>query len=260
MDSRSVEMVMEDMPHSDDIIAVVTQRLQGDSDIAVRQEAKALLAQFAAEPAQSVNEIDRRMLDKRYSWQRMNMPRSFLRNVHRVRGQDDGVAEVGWRSFARQKLQPLDVSTDESDLAGPDLNHAGAQRSGDGVAALVVAESGRQVALVAKESHGNRSEVDEAETGPSLLYQREASTLPVARQAMPSRNEAEQSRGEDRSKRRPNSTDGDARAKGRVFGGALRREGQRNGKDYAWTFADYEVTQSQVIRKPCLRVIANLRL
>ena len=260
VDSRSVEMVMEDMPHSDDIIAVVTQRLQGDSDIAVRQEAKALLSQFAAEPAQSVNEIDRRMLDKRYSWQRMNMPRSFLRNVHRVRGQDDRVAEVGWRSFARQKLQPLDVSTDESDLTGPDLNHAGAQRSGDGVAALVVAESARQVALVAKESHGNRSEVDEAETGPSLLYQREASTLPVARQAMPSRNEAEQSRREDRSKRRPNSTDGDARAKDRVFGGALRREGQRNGKDYAWTFADYEVTQSQVIRKPCLRVIANLRL
>ena len=156
-------MVMEDMPHSDDIIAVVTQRLQGDSDIAVRQEAKAL-AQFAAEPAQSVNEIDRRMLDKRYSWQRMNIPGPFYEMFIEFADRMIVLRKLDG-ARCKTKLQPLDVSTDESDLAVPDLNHAGAQRSGDGVAALAVAESARQVALVAK-SHGNRSEVDEARQSP----------------------------------------------------------------------------------------------
>lgn len=73
--------VMQDMPHVEDIIAAVEQRLQGDADAEVRDVAQELLAQYA-EPSSRRPKIDTKCLNKNHWWQRMNTPMTTLAAIH----------------------------------------------------------------------------------------------------------------------------------------------------------------------------------
>jgi hypothetical protein len=82
------EMVMEDMPHADDVVAAVQQRLQDDTHAQVRDAAQALLTHYRARPAPS--KIDKSCFEKRFWWNRINTPMSTLAHLHKDRSQHYG--------------------------------------------------------------------------------------------------------------------------------------------------------------------------
>lgn len=101
-----VDMLVEDMPHADDIVAAVQQRRHDDADAQVRKEAEELLAQYAA-PSSRRSKIDLRCLSKEHCWQRINTPMATLAALHSSRlactaiaGSDD--PEMTSQTMARE--------------------------------------------------------------------------------------------------------------------------------------------------------------